>query len=321
MQMKRHFWSLLALTPLTVTVLAGCGDEVSMQEDTVQVQVDKIPYPSAGALSVPGGANFSATAVLSTIAGDYTSLTDDSYEGVSDITVGADWSVSWAPPLYYPRTGDWIYLVAVSPVAIPSGGTVSYKLTGAEDLLYAPEIRGNRWDGDRLADNTDPTKNTPLDFSHLLTRLQLKACKKQEGGADVQVYRVTVKEAKSEAIVSLADGQATFSSATGLSLDLSGDKAVEVTSSHTADAPVPVGDLLVPPLVAGESYTLDVETSAGTYTGIPIAFPEVSPGDVFQAGLSHAVTLSISDYELEVLSVTATPWAMQTVDGDLELVP
>lgn len=319
MQMKRHFLALLAFMPLTVMLLTGCRDELSTREDTVQVQVDKIPYPSAGSSSVPGAA-FSATVALSTLSGDYSRLSD-SYEGISNIAVGADWSVSWTSPVYYPSTGDWIYLVAVSPVANPSGGVVSYILTGTEDLLYAPEVRGNRWDGELLAGNTDSSKNKPLDFVHLLTRLQLKACKEQTGGVSVQVYRVTVREAKSEVTVSLSDGRAVFSSPTGLSIDLSGDKAVEVTSSSTTADPVELGDLLLPPLTGGESYTLDVETSVGTYTGIPITFPGALPGDIFRAGLSHEVTLSISDHALEVLSVTATPWEMQRVDGELDLMP
>lgn len=70
------------------------------------------------------------------------------------------------------------------------------------------------------------------------------------------------------------------------------------------------------PLQAGDTYTLTVETSIGTFSGLTVNY--AAGENLLQAGMSHTVTLTIGDHELGITSVTVQPWTTVTVDGDLE---
>lgn len=218
MLMKRiqtfTFWGLFLLCGL----LTACSQEDKLLPvDSVPLELhaagDALPDASTRADNLPENA-FDATVVLTTRQGGYSGFAGN-YEGYRDVTVGTDGSVTWklsnsdkAPE--YPETGDWLYLVGVSPVAVPSGGNVFYTLTGSEDLLYAKEQCGNRWDGDRFSANTDPMRDKPMEFNHLLARLQFKARKKMAGGQAVTVTGLKVNEAKPQVILPLATGIPAF---------------------------------------------------------------------------------------------------------------
>ena len=326
--MRRFHLLFHSVLSVSLCFLAACSSDVSLLvEEAVPLDLcaggDALIQTSVTrADNLPEKA-FDATVMLTTSKGDYSGLTAK-YEGSYAVTVGSDGSVSWklqngVQPVY-PETGSWLYAVAISPTSVSDGsGNVSYTLTGKEDLLYAPEIRGNKWDGDRFAGNTNNSYDKPLEFSHLLTRLQLKACKKQADGLAVKITCVKVNEAESAVTLLLATGVPTFSGAKGLSLlPGEGGTGKEVPSDGTTIA---LGDLLLPPLTAGHTYTLDVETSTGTYQNIPIVFSGAPATTKFQAGVSHEVTLTLSDNELGILSVKVTPWELVSVDDDLDLVP
>lgn len=326
--MRRFHLLFHSVLSVSLCFLAACSSDVSLLvEEAVPVDLcaggDALIQTSVTrADNLPEKA-FDAIVMLTTSKGDYSGLTAK-YEGSHAVTVGTDGSVSWklqsgVQPVY-PETGSWLYAVSVSPTGVSDGsGNVSYTLTGKEDLLYAPEIRGNKWDGDRFAGNTNNSYDKSLEFSHLLTRLQLKACKKQAEGLAVKITCVKVNEAESAVTLPLATGVPAFSGAKGLSLLLGeGGAGIDIPANGTTIA---LGDLLLPPLTAGHTYTLDVETSTGTYQNIPIVFSGAPAATKFQAGVSHEVTLTLSDNELGILSVKVTPWELVSVDNDLDLVP
>lgn len=326
--MRRFHLLFHSVLSVSLCFLAACSADVSLPvEEAVPLDLcaggDALIQTSVTrADNLPEKA-FDATVMLTTRKGDYSGLTAK-YEGSHGVAVGTNGSVSWklqsgVQPVY-PETGSWLYAVAISPTGVSDGsGNVSYTLTGKEDLLYAPEIRGNKWDGDRFAGNTNSGYDKPLEFSHLLTRLRLKACKKQTGGLAVKITRVKVNEAENTVTLPLATGVPAFSGTKGLSLlPGEGNAGKEVPADGTT---ITLGDLLLPPLAAGHTYTLDVETSTGTYQDIPITFSGTSTDRMFQAGVSHEVTLKLSDNELGILSVKVTPWELVSVDDDLDLVP
>ena len=249
--------------------------------------------------------------------GDYGSLSE-AYEGAWDATVRTDGAMEWkavaeAEPVF-PPSGDWLYLTAFAPAAVPVSGVASFVLTGQTDLLYAAELRGNKWEGERFAGNRLKA-DRPLEFNHLLTQLCFKACKGLTDGVAVSIRRITVNGALPCADLTLATGVPVFSATeehpAGLSLSLA-EPGTEVTGT----APVEIGTIQVPPLHAGGTYTLTVETSIGTFSGLTVNY--VAGENLLQAGMSHTVTLTISDHELGITSVTAQPWTTVTVDGDLE---
>ncbi|WP_455591887.1 fimbrillin family protein [Bacteroides sp.] len=307
----KRLYHFLCLLPL----LASCSQDPSSQDLVpLELRVRETVLSRATGRSLPEQA-FSATVALTTTEDDYSGLSG-SNEGVRDITVATDGTVTWQSPAYYPSDGSWLWLVAFSPVAVPANGQVVYALTGQEDLLYAPQLSGNRWNGERFSGNTDPASDRPLAFRHLLSRLQFSACKAEEKGIAVKIKKITVKEAQSSATLTLATGQVVFGGTAGLSLTLSGE-GTEVTGKD----PVALGNLIVPPLTGSASgYTLDVETSVGTYSDVPIQFPDASGGALLEAGMSHKVTLTLSDYTLGITSVQVSPWPTVQINDELELI-
>lgn len=267
---------------------------------------------------------FETTIFASKRDGIYTGIPSnaDPDEWQKDTTVKKDGLVSLPGNPSYPENGDWIYLVAVAPKTSTYNsfdGFVSYTLTGQTDLMYAKQIRGNRWEGSRFS-NTDKTKDIPLEYVHLLTQLKFKAQKITSDGLPVKVMKITIKGQK-EVSVDLASGEAKFSGEdTDLALELK-DGGTEITATTATD---PLGCLLLPPLSSGNAYLLTVETSIGTFENLNITFESVggdtSGSNHFAAGHSYEITLNIGDRELEILSITVAQWTTVKQENDLELV-
>lgn len=325
MRMKRKLTGLLSGFCLLL-LSQGCTDATALP-DPGEAAVPVHLFARGGALQ--GSADtrtepreaFDASVAFSTTPGDYTSLNDE-YEGIWEASVSTEGAMTWTPKSnggttlaspFYPRYGAYLYLVAYAPRATPAGGTVSYALTGQEDLLYVNELRGNRWDGEKFSGNTQSGKDKKLVFNHLLTRLCFKARKKQADGPEVKITRITVNGAKTKAVIPLATGVPEFSEASGLSLTPQSDG-----TSVASTTPVPVGNLLLPPLGGTDKYTLTVETSVGKYSNIEISYGEASGTDILKAGVSHEVTLSIADKALSITSIEVKEWTLVEA-GDVEI--
>lgn len=319
--LTKHSFTQISLFALLGAWVSGCtaaGDSL-LTEERVPVQL----CARDGALSRDAAAGnlpeqeFEATVALSTVKGDYASLSE-AYEGTWDAIVRTNGTMEWkaaagAEPVY-PPSGDWLYLTAFAPAAVPVSGVASFVLTGQTDLLYAAELRGNKWEGERFAGNRLKA-DRPLEFSHLLTQLCFKACKGLTDGVAVSIRRITVNGALPCADLTLATGVPVFSATeehpAGLSLSLAGP-GTEVTGT----VPVEIGTIQVPPLQAGGTYTLTVETSIGTFSDLTVNY--ATGENLLQAGMSHTVTLTIGDHELGITSVTVQPWTTVTADGNLE---
>lgn len=322
--MKRNITSLLLLPALLSVV--GCSDKIAPDgRVTESIQL----YAAGDGLSAASKAAdaakiepFGTIIFASTQSGIYTAL-DAPYEWTKAANVAADGSVSFTdePKPSYPETGGWIYLVAVAPTAgndaiDTDNGTVTYTLNDTpQDLLYAAEIRGSRWDNQRFSGNSDVTKVQPLVYNHLLAQLKFEAKKADDAGLAVHITKITVNNVQTKATVTLADGTTTFekapSGATSLNLTPA-NGGVEVNST----SPVKVGNLFVPPLQNG-TYTITVETSVGTFPNVPITF--TGDNSRLKAGVSNMVTLTISDTSLGITSVKVAEWT--TVDkGEINLV-
>ncbi|MCD8270447.1 MAG: fimbrillin family protein [Parabacteroides sp.] len=275
---------------------------------------------------------FSTTVFATKRDDDYTNLsasgTDN--EWIKDATVTTAGAVTFTDNPVYPKNGDWIYLVAVAPKIASAASyngtdaTVTYTLDGKTDLLYASQIQGNRWDGSRFSNNTDQSVE-PLEYAHLLTQLKFKA-KKVTAGLTVNVKKITVGSVKNTAKLVLATGTATFDGNADLSLSFGGDDSdgTAISGTKETDATVLEGALLLPPLGQDDAaYTLIVETSVGTFKDVPIEFSNGSGSgsdNQLKQGVSHDITLEISDRELEVLSVTVAEWTSIPQGGELDLI-
>lgn len=319
--MKRNITSLLLL-PALLSV-AGCSDKIAPDgRVTEPIQL----YAAGDGLSAASKAAdaakiepFGTTIFASTQSGIYTAL-DAPYEWTKAANVAANGSVSFTDNSKpsYPETGGWIYLVAVAPTAgnnaiDTDNGTVTYTLNDTpQDLLYAKEIRGSRWDNQRFFGNSDVTKDQPLVYNHLLAQLKFEARKADDAGLAVQITKITVNNVQTKATVALADGTTTFADPKSpLNLTPAND-GVKVNST----SPVEVGNLFVPPLQSG-TYTITVETSVGTFPNVSINF--TGDNGRLKAGVSNMVTLTISDTSLGITSVKVAEWTT-VPQGEINLV-
>lgn len=338
--MERKRLILLPACFCLLSLLSGCTDNGASpaSEATSPIRLfarggvlEGVSDSSSGgaATRTEPGVAFTASVAFSSVKGDYASL-DGEYEGILTADVGVpapdstEGAVTWkteggaAAPVYPPH-GAYLYLVAYAPAqSNPVGGTVTYTLTGQEDLLYVSELQGNKWDGNRFSGNTQADKDQPLVFNHLLTRLSFKARKKQADGLEVKISKITVNGADTQAAVPLATGEPSFSTPPD------GSKGFSLTPANggtdvTGTTAVAVGSLMLPPVDNPAVYTLTVETSVGTYEDVPISYGGGTPASgLLRPGMSHEVTLNISDRELSVLSVTVEPWKLVPV-GDLDI--
>lgn len=311
-----------------IVLVSGCSD--SEQSGFEQVPIELRASDRGGVTTKADqliAKSFETTIFASKRNGIYTGIPADADEWQKDATVQTNGSVSLSDDPSYPKYGEWLYLVAVSPKAASSynssAGTVTYTLNGQTDLMYASQIRGNRWEGSRFQ-NPDGT-GTPLTYVHLLTQLKFKAQKAAANGLTVKVKSIAVKGQKT-ATVNLISGETNFSG---------GDEALKLTLadggteiSETTPATTDLGCLLLPPLASNKAYKLSVETSIGTFEDLDITFESVSGGggsgssgsNHFAKGHSYEITLNIGDRELEVISVTVADWTTVKSNGDLELV-
>lgn len=144
----KHSSIVPSLFVLLSVWVAGCADAgySSLSEERVQVQLcarDGVLSRASDAGNLPEQ-EFEATVALSTAKGDYASLSE-ACEGTWNAAVKTDGKMEWktaggSDVPVYPSSGDWLYLTAFSPTAVPSGGVASFVLTGQTDLLYAPNF-------------------------------------------------------------------------------------------------------------------------------------------------------------------------------------
>lgn len=331
--MKRNITTLFPL--LVLLSATGCSDKVTPEERVVE---PLYLYAAGDGLSASTKAEtgsivpFGTTIFASTQSGVYTTLNaPDEWRKAATVEESGSVSFTETPQPSYPETGGWIYLVAVAPqVEVADvhtdAGTVTYTLGDTpQDLLYAKEIRGSRWDNQRFSGNTVAANDKPLVYGHLLTQLTFKAKKAATGGLPVTVDKITLNGVKTSVTVTLADGATTFADGSATTLNLvpihNGSESGSETINSSTD-PVSLGTLLVPPLNqtkadGSSTYTITVETSIGTFGEVPLTFPNEAT-DLFQPGVSHEITLTISDTSLGITSVKVAGWT--TVDkGQLEL--
>lgn len=322
--MKRNTTCLLLLLFPAVWSVTGCSNshdaiDTEGSRERIELTVSGGGLTTATRATATNIVPFKATVLATTRRGDYSGLSGN-YEWTKEVQVGADRSVTFLEPTNpepnYPANGDYIYLTAIAPKPTKiDNNEVSYTLDGTQDLLYAQEIEGNKWDNYRFAGNPISSNDKPLAFEHLLTQLQFKAVKKSDDGLPVTITKISVKNVKTEVLLQLSNGIVMCSSNNEVSLSLNPGITVDKTTQ------VDIGNLLLPPLSGiGSTYIIDVETSVGKFTDVSLEFGEdTDPSKHFQPGVSHEITLNIEDTSLGITTVSVASWT-PTEGGKIDLI-
>lgn len=322
--MKRNTTCLLLLLFPAVWSVTGCSNshdaiDTEGSRERIELTVSGGGLTTATRATATNIVPFNATVLATTRRGDYSGLSGN-YEWMKEVQVGADRSVTFLEPTNpepnYPANGDYIYLTAIAPKPTKiDNNEVSYTLDGTQDLLYAQEIEGNKWDNYRFAGNPISSNDKPLAFEHLLTQLQFKAVKKSDDGLPVTITKISVKNVKTEVLLQLSNGIVMCSSNNEVSLSLNPGITVDKTTQ------VDIGNLLLPPLSGiGSTYIIDVETSVGKFTDVSLEFGEdTDPSKHFQPGVSHEITLNIEDTSLGITTVSVASWT-PTEGGKIDLI-
>lgn len=287
---------------LPAFLLGGCSEsdpDYLKKEDMVPISL------TAGNKAVSSTNTYSTSDVwharffASTTSEDYTTFTDDN-EWVRDAEItSADGTVQLAgETVYYPNSGNWVYVVGVSPAATPSDGKVIYNdAVGTTDLLYAKEVRANKWKAERFG------SDKKINFGHLYTQLTLWAKKGTDiGSSEFKVSKIVLKQVAKQVEVVLNSGATTWSDPADRDLAISESVLTNNLSKLTT--------LMLAP---ASSYQLEIETNMGKYVG------SITPidGDAFLAGYSHKVTLTFSGINLNTETIAVEEW--HTVNKDLNV--
>lgn len=226
--------------------------------------------------------------------------------------------ISLSPMRYYPTDGSPLYLRGFYPPApLSPDGTLSYTLTGEEDLMLTDELSGSQ-DNPFTAD-----EGKTLMHRHLLTQLSF-------------LLKLDVPDPDRYGIRSLhLNGLAQDVRLTLLTEELECLTPAPPVAIYTGDAsggsfPFESGVARLPAFILvqpGADFTIDLTLAVDNdpshdlvYTGLPIRFED----GVGEGGLSYTVSVDIPDPSIpdpQAVAVTATVRSWQGGDsgsGDLE---
>ena len=170
-----------------------------------------------------------------------------------------------------------------------------FKLTGAEDVMWAHPVTGSR-------------RQVPsaLIFEHKLTQLRFRLIDDEGEFAGVKVTGLLLTGVSTAATLDLETGEPGGWSAASDAVRFPLKASVAITG--TTDAPqILAGEVMLQPDQSVFRLTLKTD-GRGDCSGIEI---RPSGGEtVFRAGRSYMVTLKFRDHTAVALSAKVTPWVM-----------
>ena len=264
--------------PRAITLTAGIGNSVTPaftgRGNALSGPVEDTGFP----------ADTDSLFAVTAYRGDAAPTTNgETYFSNETVNSDADGTPGFATPQYYPADDGKLYFYAYSPVCGgtytadgEAGPTVRWKLTGAEDIMYANDTRG--------ISKTD-NKKPQFDFAHRLNRIRFRLIQGDSFGDGIYADTIAITNCHTEAKLNLADGSLTFS----------GDKSPVMICgvfyiNYEFEAPEIGQSLLCEPV-----DKLDLEIKAGglTYkTTVTLTGPDDSRTDNPAAGVSYLVTLT-----------------------------
>ncbi len=228
---------------------------------------------------------------------------------VQTSSIDADGSIHWTGTYYYPLDeNSGVKFCAYHPfttdITAPAAGqapVANFKLTGAEDLMYAAPVVGWR------TKNSETDGPTNLDFKHVLTQLTFVLSDPEGNFAGKKLTNIKFLEANTTGKMNIETGAiADWATPTDLSVSGLGE-GVEITAAAKVSQAITGAEIMLQPGQA--SFPITVTMGGNEYKNITIQ--PTAPATTFEAGKSYKITLTFKERVPIGVSASVQPW----VDG------
>lgn len=303
--MKTLVLSMISIAA-TVAAMTACTSEGDPIDETTKDQKVAIEL-NAGVMEISSkaavdqGDAFDAQVIASATTGVYTTpLWTGAKAG--EISVGTDGKVVFNQIQYYPANGSTIYMKGYSPKATAANGIVNYTIDGTKDIMVTSEINASR---------TDKTAKK-LEFSHLLTQLQIKVIAADEEAAKAwgAITAIEVIDAETSLDLTLANGNLAVATTNPVKKNVPVEYNFATAlplPNKTATVPetaVPAGNVMILP--SSTNYKLLIKTENNT-----AGFTAGTSVDLTEASKAYEITLTFNASKIDV-TATAGKWEVVT---------
>lgn len=214
-----------------------------------------------------------------------------------DLPVDCDEENKFHTGKFYPAGGNDLYFYAYAPggeAYKSTGSTVSFTITGQEDIMYAGQATGNA------------TKQPSLTFSHKLMKIRFKAeLAASMTGQTVTLSNIAIKNVGTKYDLNLATGDLT-ENASQANADL--NLPVSNQTINEGEAQEVSGEIMIFP-----QSGFQIEATAGNQTFTTTAGVTISNYD---EGKEYVITLTFNGVEI-IPTVTIVPWSYTQGDNDI----
>lgn len=302
--MKRDKYNKgMGLTVAALCLLAACRDgytdEYVADHQAVSLFVSG-GNPGAGAGNEPPDTVYFARAASA-----------GRYEAIWPAVIGKEGTADFTVPRYYPSDNSALYLRGFYPAAALDENTLSFSLTGCEDICVSQEREG------RLTDMFWRQEKS-FTFSHLLTQLVFSLQTNYETDS-CHLQTLSVSGTRLQATLPPGGDTLTFG---GLPSEIVGYELAEgadtlwLPAGETVSLPRCV--LVEPGVALSLNVTLTEKGKTFECGPLPIVFHETDGRSV--AGTSYRVTVTVSPRAgLQLVSVSIVDWEKVDVDGIIDL--
>lgn len=306
---------LLNLTTLWLVVAAvlssGCSKVGESEDPQPTPGTDRPIRLSAGLQAVTKAAVSTGTSFTASVGGWESA-------GVADYGKAASWlstasvtasesasDIALTPKQYYSQNGaERTYIKAWYPQGTFSGGVVSfagdanYRGDGTDDILLSGEVSGSALDA----------ATRTLAFGHLTTQLRFTVQGDALFGTTTTVQSITLKGTGVPAGLDLRTNALVYDASTGVKVP--GINGTQTITEQVA----PVGEAVMVPPLAGNTFRIDVQTSDVTYRDVLVT---VQDDARTLPGKAYTIALTFAGYEITTQASVAEWDYTGTGSGDV----
>lgn len=300
--MKTLVLSMISIAA-TVAAMTACTSESDPINDIQDAKVEiKL---NAGVLGVETKAAITTSSTfVATIAGWEGSAApstttqptwNTTTEAISGGATNAE--VKLTTPQYYNPNGEKTFIIGYHPAGTLKDGKVTFPNTKGDVDIMMTNIEN--------AGTRTSSSATAITFSHKLSQLKMNIKKDNSLSEDITLTSITVKNAEIPTGFDIATGEITYATAANINIDNINNAVINSDLD-------PAGDAIMIKPISTKKITLDIVTTQGTFTDIPVT---LSTEDT-NGGTSYNIELTFKKKAVDV-TATVTDWTPGTGSGDV----